>query len=160
LKIVTPRPRVKIAGLHSRMKKVLVFILGCAAASAAEETVQLPRFEVRERGISDFGMSIVTNPEVANGGKISWMIVGYIVPGSAAAQAGLKPGEKIIAIDGADLSALSKDAMLRTFFQREIGDRVRLSLGGAPRKPGRSVELVCNAKQMESKPRAPGTKTR
>lgn len=118
-------------------------------AKKESDVVLLPPFEVRERGMTDFGMSIVTNPEVASGGKIAWMLVGNIVPRSAAFQAGLRPGDKIIRVDRALVSKLSKTKMLTTFFSRTLGARVQLVVADAQTQQQRNVELECNEVRID-----------
>src|SRR4051812_19666598 len=76
-----------------------------AASATTDPVVQLPRFEVRERkGICEFGLSVVTNVGVVFGGKIKWMRVGDVLPGSAAALAGLQTQDEIASIDGSPLT--------------------------------------------------------
>jgi hypothetical protein len=132
------------------------FLFGLATASGAEpkkdEVVRLPPFEVRESGVTDFGMSVVTNFAVASGGTITWMRVGNLVPGSAAALAGLNTNDEIISVDGVMVSNLSKSAMLHTFFHRKIGARVKLLVVHHRTRLLRQVELRCNANGIEKKP--------
>ncbi|MBI4623342.1 MAG: PDZ domain-containing protein [Verrucomicrobia bacterium] len=136
----------------------LMAVMPCSATPPSEresqkqaDVVLLPPFEVRERGMTDFGMSIVTNPEVATGGKIAWMLVGNIVPRSAASQAGLRPGDRIIRVDRVLPSKLSKVEMLTTFFGRTLGARVQLEVADPHSQRHRIVELECNEVRIDKK---------
>lgn len=90
------------------------------------EPVRLEAYHVKESAISDFGMSVKTNFEVQWGGKIEWMTVNAIAGGSSAERAGLKPGDRIMAIDGQLVVGMERDVMLGLFFQRRKGEASRL----------------------------------
>lgn len=67
-----------------------------------------------------------------SGPKYERMTVGYIIPGSPAAEAGLREGDELTQVDGHRVAEIGLDA-LREMFRRE-GDEHRLSLtrDGAP----------------------------
>lgn len=102
------------------------------------ELLELPKFTVTRKGFLIFGLSVITNVEVTVGGKIEWMRVGVVLPGSPAAKQGLFTGVEILAIDGTPIAQLSREDMLHALFERESGDHVRLlvysrQLGPLPR---------------------------
>jgi membrane-associated protease RseP (regulator of RpoE activity) len=101
------------------------------------EPIALPGYEVREAVFTDFGLSVRTNPEVKFGAAITWMQISAVLPGSAAAQLGLLPGDSILALDGRPITEFDRDAMLAILFLRKQGDRVDLLIlgehGGMPR---------------------------
>lgn len=125
-----------------------MFLLGPTPGSAlrgAEQKVEhLGPFFVRETRISDFGLSIVTNFGVIWGGRITWMRVGQVAPGSAAALAHLNPQDEIFMIDGQPLSGMSRETMLGIFFQRKVGDRVSLEVRDVHTRLLRLVRLQAN----------------
>ena len=143
-----------------RARRMLCTVSACAifaTMAPAEETnpskddvVHLPRFEVREGGakFTDFGMSVVTNFGVVFGGKIAWMRVGTVVPGSSAALLGLHPDDEIFAIDEVKLADLSRRQMLETFFHRKRGDRIKLLVRDHRTRHLRLVELSANDPRM------------
>lgn len=142
----------------SSVVRRLVFVAGCSLAGAAEPgsqkdpgTVLLPPFEVRAQGATDFGMSIVTNREVAADGKIAWMLVRTVVPRSAAAQANLRPGDKILRVDRVPILKLSRAAMLSTFFGRKVGEKVQLEIIAFRTQTRHLVELECNEVRIEKR---------
>jgi C-terminal processing protease CtpA/Prc len=71
-------------------------------------------------------LSVVTNTEVALGGRIEWMRVGVVIPGGAAARQGLFTGVEILAIDNIPIAQLPREEMLHRLFERESGQHVRL----------------------------------
>jgi hypothetical protein len=101
-----------------------------AGAKTAEmtesEVYALPKFAVARKGFRKFGLSVVTNTEVAVGGAIEWMRVGVVLPGSPAARQGLFTGLEILAIDNVPIAQLSREDMLHLLFEREAGEQVRL----------------------------------
>jgi hypothetical protein len=90
------------------------------------ELYELPKFTVSRKGFAKFGLSVVTNTEVALGGRIEWMRVGVVIPGAPAARQGLFTGVEILAIDNIPIAQLSRDDMLHLLFERESGQHVRL----------------------------------
>ncbi len=104
----------------------------------------LKAYQVKESAISDFGMSVKTNVEVQWGGKIEWMTVNAVAPGSSADRVGLKPNDRIMAIDGQLVVGMEKDAMLGLFFQRRKGDTSRLLVMGHRQAMPRFVTLVAS----------------
>jgi len=92
------------------------------------DIVTFPKFVVTAEGFANFGLSVVTNPEVRHGGMIKWMRVGVVIPDSIAARSGLYTGDQILAIDGVPVTDLNRDAMLDALFQRSSGDRLRLAV--------------------------------
>lgn len=108
---------------------MLALVSGGALRAADEDKpAPLSPFFVRETRISDFGLSIVTNFGVVWGGQIKWMKVGEVMPGTAAALASLHPGDEIFMIDGQPRSGMSRDTMLKIFFQRQSGELVSLEV--------------------------------
>ena len=87
---------------------------------------ELPKFTVSRKGFRKFGLSVVTNAEVAVGGAIEWMRVGVVLPESPAARQGLFTGIEILAIDNVPIARLSREEMLHLLFERESGEHVRL----------------------------------
>jgi C-terminal processing protease CtpA/Prc len=90
------------------------------------ELYELPKFTVSRKGFAKFGLSVVTNTEVAIGGRIEWMRVGVVIPASPAARQNLFTGVEILAIDNIPVAQLSRDDMLHLLFEREAGQHVRL----------------------------------
>jgi hypothetical protein len=90
------------------------------------ELYALPKFTVTRKGFLNFGLSVVTNTEVTLGGKIEWMRVGVVLPGSPAAHQGLFTGIEILAIDDRPVAELTREDMLHALFERESGEQVRL----------------------------------
>lgn len=90
------------------------------------ELYELPKFTVTRQGFVNFGLSVVTNTEVTLGGRIEWMRVGVVLPGSRAARQGLFTGIEILAIDNTPVAQLSREDMLHALFERESGEHVRL----------------------------------
>lgn len=91
-----------------------------------DDLYALPKFTVTRKGFAKFGLSVVTNTEVALGGTIEWMHVGVVLPGSPAGRQGLFTGIEILAIDNVPIGRLSREDMLHLLFERESGERVRL----------------------------------
>lgn len=87
---------------------------------------ELPKFTVTRKGFLNFGLSVVTNREVALGGAIEWMRVGVVLPGSPAARAGLFTGVAILAINGIPVTFMTREEMLHAFFEQESGENARL----------------------------------
>jgi membrane-associated protease RseP (regulator of RpoE activity) len=130
---------------------VLTVTMGAMAELKQEENViLLPPFEVRESGFTNFGISILTNKAVATGGKVEWMIVSAVAPGSAASLAGLSPGDRIYSIDGASVLKFSKAQMLGTFFHKTIGAELRLEVADPRTQARRIVTLTCNEISLRS----------
>ncbi len=115
------------------------------APAGTSEVVSLPRFEVREKSVTDFGMSVVTNFGVLFGRKIAWMRVGTVVPGSSASLAGLKTDDVILALDEHPVNEIGRAAMLETFFNRPFGARVKLLVRDTHPRRYRMVELTAGA---------------
>lgn len=143
-----------------RLFRTAAFVMVIASNATAQTTspaaekddiIHLPRFEVRENGskISDFGMSVVTNFGVLFGGKIKWMRVGTVVPGSSAAALGLATDDQIALINEKKVTALTRSQMLHTFFHRKVGDRVKLLVRDDRTKLWRAVELKANEHRIE-----------
>lgn len=115
-----PVPRALIGTQTASVSK------GAKAAKVETDPTSLPAFEVRESAFSDFGMSVKTNFDVKWGGKVEWMVVTGVAPGSSAARMRVAPGDRIMAIDGRKITDLDRDDMLDALFQRKKGDRSRL----------------------------------
>lgn len=90
------------------------------------DIVELPKFVVTQKALMNFGLSVVTNAEVRRGGKIEWMRVGLVIPGSLAAQNNLMPWDQILAIDRVMVTELDREAMLQLLFEKSAGERVTL----------------------------------
>jgi membrane-associated protease RseP (regulator of RpoE activity) len=114
------------------------------ANPVTEPAEELATFEVRDSAISDFGMSLRTNLEVKWGDFVTWMRVTAIDPGSSADAAGLHPGDRILAIDGTEITKLDRDAMLAALFYRKKGDRIRVLTLGVGQPLPRFVTLRAN----------------
>jgi hypothetical protein len=99
------------------------------------ELYALPKFTVTRKGFLNFGLSVVTNTEVTLGGKIEWMRVGVVLPGSPAARQGLFTGIEILAIDDRPVAELTREDMLHALFERESGEQVRLLVYSRPFGP-------------------------
>jgi len=99
------------------------------------ELYALPKFTVTRKGFLNFGLSVVTNTEVTLGGKIEWMRVGVVLPGSPAARQGLFTGIEILAIDDRPVTELTREDMLHALFERESGEQVRLLVYSRPLGP-------------------------
>jgi C-terminal processing protease CtpA/Prc len=97
-----------------------------ASELTESELYEPPKFTVSRKGFAKFGLSVVTNTEVAVGGAIEWMRVGVVIPGSAAARQGLFTGVEILAIDNLPVARISREHMLHLLFERESGQQVRL----------------------------------
>jgi hypothetical protein len=119
------------------------------AAADGQKTEHLGLFFVRETRISDFGFSVVTNFGVVWGGRIKWLRVGQVAPGSAAALAQLNPEDEIFMVDGQPRSGMSRETMLKIFFQRKLGDRVSLEVRDVHTRRLRLVRLQVNARTSE-----------
>ena len=104
----------------------------------------LPAYEVRESAFSDFGMSVKTNFEVKWGGKIEWMVVTAVAEGSSASRMGVAAGDRVLAIDGRQITEMDRDAMLDAFFQRKKGDRSRFLMLGERQALPRFVILAAS----------------
>lgn len=113
-----------------------------ARGTAGERPLKLQPFHVQEWAFSDFGLSVKTNFEVVTGGNVQWMEVSALEPGSAAALRGLARGDRILAIDAAPVTELSRGAMLEKLFQRKKGEQVRLLVMGSGDPLPRFVMLV------------------
>jgi len=79
-----------------------------------------------EDGLTDFGLTVVTNKGVRQGGPIKWIVIAGIAPRSHAEMAGLAVGDEIMAVDGVLLEELPRDGLLRGLFGRQAGERIRL----------------------------------
>lgn len=138
----TCRLPIRTATFAAAAVLVAFAVAHVSAVEAPNDVVQLPRFEVREKkGLSDFGMSVVTNFGVLWGGKIKWLRVGVVAPGSPAALAGLNTDDEIFRIDDEIVAQLRRAAMLRYFFGRPPEARIRLLVRSAQTRQLRWIEL-------------------
>ena len=110
--------------------------------SATGQPVEMEAYEVREAAFTDFGMSVRTNLAVKWGEPVEWMKVIGVQPESSAASQNLRPGDRIMAIDGQPVTKFDRDAMLEVLFQRKSGDRAELLLLGAGQVLPRFVTLT------------------
>ncbi len=101
-------------------------------------------YEVRESALSDFGMSVKTNFGVKWGGDVEWMLVTAVAVASSAAQAGLAPGDRLLAIDGRLIAEMNRDAMLEALFHRKKGETVRVLVLGRGQALPRFVTLTAS----------------
>lgn len=92
------------------------------------DIIELPKFVVTEKGFVQFGLSVVTNAEVKRGGRITWMRVGLVIPGSLAARNKLDTWDQILALDGVIVTELDREGMLRALFQKHSGERLTLHI--------------------------------
>lgn len=92
------------------------------------EIIELPKYVVTEKGFVKFGFSVVTNTEVKHGGRIKWMRVGLVIPGSPAARNNLDPWDTILAIDRVIVTDLDREGMLQALFQKHSGDGLTLHI--------------------------------
>lgn len=124
---------------------------GTSVGTTAEgrAAVMLPRVEVTESRMTDYGMAIVTNIEVLRHQPIEWMKVGTVLPGSAAHLAGLSTDERILAINDRPVRDYTRTEMLDVFFARERGDRVKLLVISDRVPLPRFVRLVANRRGLE-----------
>lgn len=67
------------------------------------------------------------------------VVVGGVLPGTGAADAGLRPGDRIVAVDGRALQG--EDDLTRILVRHRLGDRVTLSLERDDELLQREVEL-------------------
>ncbi len=111
---------------------------------AERNASSLPAYEVRESAFSDFGMSVKTNFEVKWGGNIEWMVVTDVAADSSAARVGIRTGDRILAIDERLVTAMDRDAMLDSLFQRKKGDPARLLVLGLKQALPRFVTVVAS----------------
>jgi hypothetical protein len=99
---------------------------GTPTEFSEREVFALPKLTVSRKGLLNFGLSVVTNAEVARGGAIEWMRVGVVLPGSPAARQGLFTGIEILALDNIPIASLTREEMLHLLFERESGEQLRL----------------------------------
>ena len=102
----------------------------------------LPVFKVQEWAFADFGLSVKTNFEVAVGEHVQWMEVTSTEPNSSARNAGLLPGERILAINSQQVTGLTKSGLEEYLFRRKTGEQVRLLVLGPRHGLPRFVSLV------------------
>jgi S1-C subfamily serine protease len=108
------RPGDSQVGSRSRAELQAGDVFAAAAAGAQDDAA------------TDFGLTVLTNRGVRQGGAIKWIVIGAVAPRSHAELAGLAIGDEIMAVDGQVLEALEGDVMLRGLFGRRMGDRIRL----------------------------------
>jgi hypothetical protein len=80
---------------------LIVVLAACTtpAFAAADERVQLDPFAVKANRIEDFGFDLWLGPPETKGGPPVWR-VHFVVPHTAAAKAGLEPGDRVRQLDG------------------------------------------------------------
>jgi membrane-associated protease RseP (regulator of RpoE activity) len=106
------------------------------------DPVTLPAFEVNASALSDFGMSVQTNIEVSWDGPVDWMRVSAVAAESSAARANLRPGDRILAIDGQLTAKMDRTRMFERLFDRQPGARTRLLILGLQDPLPRFITLV------------------
>lgn len=97
---------------------------------------------VARDGLTDFGLTVLTNHGVRQGGPIKWIVIGEVAPGSHAALTGVVMGDEIMAVDGVLLEGLKRDVLLRELFGRKAGDRIRLLVHTSTQSLPQFVELI------------------
>jgi hypothetical protein len=85
---------------------------------------------VRETAFSDFGLPVKTNFDVQRGGHVAWMVVTAIDADSSAARPRLGVGDRILAIDGRQITTFDRDAMLAALPRRSPSETTRLLVPG------------------------------
>ncbi len=108
----------------------------------AAPVVTLPAFHAHEWAISDFGMSVKTNFEVAHGGSVEWIEISAIEPRGPAKSAGLAVGDRILAIDRELVTKLGREGLLDALFKRKSGDHIRILITNRREALPRFVEVV------------------
>lgn len=93
--------------------------------------MSVPGHEGRAYALCDFGMSVRTNFEVSRNGEVEWMRISGVDRGSSAAEANLRPGDRILAIGGRPLKEFGRDAMLEIIFYGKNGVRMKFLVLGA-----------------------------
>jgi hypothetical protein len=80
---------------------LIVLVAACATPgfAADDEFVQLDPFAVKADRIEDFGFDLASGPAETKGGPPVWH-VRFVVPHTAAAKAGLAPGDRVRKLDG------------------------------------------------------------
>jgi hypothetical protein len=132
------------AGLKPRLRLLLLpaalLLAGCASTTGgnpgASQVGSRTRAELQDGDVfavppagdelTDFGLTVLTNKGVRQGGPIKWIVIGEVAPLSHAEMAGLAVGDEIMAVDGVLLEELPRDGLLRGLFGRQAGDRIRL----------------------------------
>lgn len=114
------------ADFEQQRKRAKSSAAGKSDGMTEGDIVELPRFVVTQKAFLNFGLSVVTNAEVQRGGKIEWMRVGLVIPGSLAAQNNVAPWDQVLAIDGVMVTELDREGMLQALFQKSAGERVTL----------------------------------
>jgi hypothetical protein len=114
------------ADFEKERKRVKSSATGKSDSMTASDIVELPKFVVTQKAFLDFGLSVVTNAEVQRGGKIKWVRVGVVIPGSLADQNNLMPWDQILAIDRVMVTELDREAMLQLLFEKSAGERLTL----------------------------------
>ena len=79
-----------------------------------------------EETLTDFGLTVLTNKGVRQGGPIQWIVIGEVAPRSHAEMVGLVMGDELMAVDGVLLEELNHDGLVRRLFNRQAGERIRL----------------------------------
>lgn len=131
---------------------------GQSPPSSKSDAIRLEAYEVRESAFSDFGMSLKTNFDVRWGGRIEWMVVSAVDPGSSASHTGLLAGDRIMAIDGRLVTAMDRDTMLALFFQRKKGDVSRLLVLSRKESLPRFLTLTARRPEAPSRSEGPSPK--
>jgi len=114
------------ADFEQQRKRARSSTAGKSDGMTEGDIVELPKFVVTQKAFLNFGLSVVTNAEVKQGGKIEWVRVGLIIPGSLADQINLMPWDQILAIDRVMVTELDRETLLQLLFQKSAGERLTL----------------------------------
>ncbi len=121
-------------------------------AAARSAAITLEAFEVQESAFSDFGMSVKYECAGAVEWRLEWMQVSGVATASSAAKAGLVIGDRILAIDGRSVAALSRGEMLEILFGRKKGESSRLLVLGNGQALPHFISLIASPSSRVSAP--------
>jgi C-terminal processing protease CtpA/Prc len=132
---------------------VAVAAAGPARADAPPEPVeQLAPMTVHAGPLGAIGIQCSLDVAgIFGGGHIRHMDIAVVTPGSAAAHAGLRPGDAILQIDGVAVTTYTVP-QLRDAVTREKGDAIVLELLSPGAKASRPVELKLGARPPAKAP--------
>jgi len=82
---------------------------------------------------------------VSPSGRIKSLVVDEVIAGSPADQAGLKPKDNVLKIDGACITDLSIRE-LRKYADREIGEHLTMEVRGSGEASPRTLQIVAGRK--------------
>jgi len=120
-----------VARLHG-LRRVELFGTGLSDQAVATLAAKLPDAQIEVRRGGKLGVGAL-----AFGGRCE---IQTVEPGSAADQAGVRPGDVIVAVDGAPVADF--DALTARMAGRGPGERVRLSVARGDRQPDGDAERL------------------